>query len=116
MTFTQGLILGVVFLVIALAGSAGITYGIVELSGTEGPQGEQGAQGSKGAKGARGSTGSSGSSAGLIEVETSLRLLASLWAVDQTGESTAHPQNKACVDYIMDFEGSGADCGFVLVE
>ena len=63
MSLKQGLILGVVFLVIALAGSAGISYGVVELSGAEGPQGEQGPpgeQGLKGSKGAKGATGFSG--------------------------------------------------------
>ena len=50
MSFKQGLILGVVFLVIALAGSAGISYA-VELSGAEGPQGERGEQGLKGTGG-----------------------------------------------------------------
>ena len=62
MSFKQGLILGVVFLFIALAGSAGVSYGVVELAGAEGPQGEQGPPGARGATGARGSSGSSGTS------------------------------------------------------
>ena len=60
MTLRQGLILGVVFLVIALAGSAGISYGVVELSGAEGPQGEQGPPGPQGEPGSAGPPGPQG--------------------------------------------------------
>ncbi len=113
MSFKQGLILGVVFLVIALAGSAGISYGVVELSGAEGPRGEHGEQGPKGAKGARGAAGTSASS---DVVPVGLFRLARMWASNQVKENTGHPQTQACVDYVLRGDGSGADCGFTLVE
>jgi len=119
MTFKQGLILGVVFLVIALAGSGGIAYGVVELSGAEGPRGEQGAQGPKGATGARGAAGTSGSSSS-IGTESALTRLAIMWSLNTVIEqfnktgftSGSDPQVIACFEYIMSGEGSFVECGF----
>lgn len=116
MSFKQGLILGVVFLVIALAGSAGISYGVVELSGAEGPRGEQGEQGGRGPKGAKGARGAAGTGSSTFEVESGLFRLAELWAVNEISESGAHPQTIACIDYIMDNIGSFAECGFTRAE
>ena len=110
MSFKQGLILGVVFLVIALAGSAGISYGVVELSGAAGPQGEQGERGPKGPRGTAATSGST------FEVESGLFRLARLWAVEAIGEATNHPQTEACIDYIVDGVGSLVECGFVRVD
>jgi hypothetical protein len=102
-----------IFLVLYLifvtwVGSAGIAYGVVELTGG-GPQGEQGEQGPKGARGASGPAGSSGSALG---TSTPLRRLAVMWAVERIGEAGDHPQVQACVDYIMDGTGSFVECGF----
>lgn len=99
-------------------GSAGIAYGVVELTGG-GPQGEQGEQGPRGE---RGPAGSAGESAFGLSSDPALQRLAALWAVErisqQRGESIsgAHPQVQACIDYIMDGTGSFVECGFERAE
>ena len=100
-------------------GSAGVAYGVVELTGG-GPQGEQGP---KGDQGARGSVGPSGTDLG---TSSSLQRLARMWAIEALlregivgpGEylSSTHPQVKACVDYIIDGKGSFVECGFERAE
>ncbi len=100
----------VLFVILTWGGSAAIAYGVVELTGG-GPQGEQGEQGK------RGLTGPAGTSGDFDLFRTSgLERLAEMWASTQTRESTQHPQTRACVDHIMRGTGSGADCGFTLVE
>ncbi len=108
----------VLFAILTWAGSAGIAYGVVELTGG-GPQGEQGEQGPKGERGPAGSAGASGSDFG---TSLDLQRLAQMFAVNtlleagivSPGESlsSAHPQVKACIDYIMDGTGSFVECGF----
>ena len=58
MTRTRLLAFGVAFLILAWAGSAGIAYGVVELTG--GTSSEEGPQGPAGPTGARGIAGSQG--------------------------------------------------------
>ena len=86
MTFNQGLILGVVVLVLALAGSAGISYGIVELAGVEGPQGEQGLVGEQGPKGSRGVAGATGNSGDSSACHTAMIEFTMLTAEAQSGQ------------------------------
>lgn len=87
-------------------GSAGVSYGIVELTGG-GPQGEQGVQGPRGERGARGFAGSTDT-----DFDFDLRRLAGMWAVERLGEGGDHPQVQACIDYIMNGTGSFVECGF----
>ena len=109
-------ILLVLYLIfVTWVGSAGIAYGVVELTGG-GPQGEQGEQGPKGARGASGPAGSSGS---VFDTNFSLERLAGMWAVNiyaqyNPGEtiSGSDPRVQACIDYIMDGTGSFVECGF----
>lgn len=116
MSFKQGLILGVVFLAIALAGSAGISYGVVELSGAEGPRGEQGEQGPKGATGARGASGATGAS----NEESLLRdarianavVINSLVSNFGGYQSSGSAAGKACFAWLLLGEGSATECGF----
>jgi hypothetical protein len=89
-------------------GSAGIAYGVVELTGG-GPQGEQGEQGLRGTRGATGPAGSSGTDFG---TSLALERLAEMWAVERLRYAGDHPQVQACVDYVMDGTGSFAECGF----
>ncbi len=91
------------------AGSAGIAYGVVELTGG-GPQGEQGEQGSRGATGSPGSSGALGTDFGTVGA---LQRLAGMWAVGTLREGGDHPQVQACIDYIMDGTGSFVECGFI---
>ena len=109
-------------ILVTWVGSAGVAYGVVELTGG-GPQGEQGERGLKGDHGARGSVGPSGTDLG---TSSSLQRLARMWAIEAllregivgAGESlsSTHPQVKACVDYIMNGRGSFVECGFERAE
>lgn len=97
------------------AGSAGVAYGVVELTGG-GPQGEQGD------RGLRGSAGSAGPASTDFGTSRGLQRLAQMWAVEALLKdgivgpgvflSSTHPQVKACIDYIMDAKGSFVECGF----
>ena len=109
-------ILLVLYLIfVTWVGSAGIAYGVVELTGG-GPEGEQGEQGPKGARGNSGPAGSSGS---VFDTNFSLERLAGMWAVNifaqyNPGEtiSGSDPRVEACLDYILDGTGSFVECGF----
>ena len=103
------------FVILTWGGSAGIAYGVVELTGG-GPQGEQGERGEQGEQGVRGLRGSAGSSGTDFGTNLPLQRLAQLWAVAQVGESGAHPQTEACIDYIMKGTGSFVECGFTRSE
>ena len=116
-------ILLVLYLIfVTWVGSAGIAYGVVELTGG-GPQGEQGEQGPRGERGTSGLAGASGIDFG---TSGSLQRLAQMWAIEAllregivgSGEflSSTHPQVKACVDYIIDGTGSFVECGFQRAE
>ncbi len=109
---TRTVMLLLLFVILTWGGSAGIAYGVVELTGG-GPQGEQGEQGERGPRGSAGSTGSSGTDFG---TNLALQRLAQMWAASQVGESTVHPQTKACIDYIMKGTGSFVECGFTRIE
>ena len=102
-------------ILVTWVGSAGITYGVVELTGG-GPQGEQGEQGPRGARGTSGLAGLSGTDSG---TSAGLQRLAAMWAVNVTaqhnpGESIrgTDPRVKACIDYITNGTGSFVECGF----
>ncbi len=112
---TRTIMLLLLFVILTWGGAAGIAYGVVELTGG-GPQGEQGEPGEKGRQGERGPRGSAGLAGTDSGTNTALQRLAGLWASIQVGESTVHPQTLACVNYIMNRTGSGADCGFTLIE
>ena len=103
---TRTVMLLLLFVILTWGGSAGIAYGVVELTGG-GPQGEQGE------RGPRGSAGSSGTDFG---TNPALQRLAQMWAASQVGESTLHPQTNACIDYIMKGTGSFVECGFTRIE
>ena len=114
---TRTVMLLVFFVIITWLGSAGFALATVELSGG-GEQGPPGPQGEQGAAGPRGPAGSSGT---LTDSPTrsSLEALATMWAVgkfarDNPGEAIrgTHPGVQACVDFIMDGEGSFVECGF----
>lgn len=109
---SRGSILGLLlFVLITWAGSAGIAFGLFQ--SVEGPRGEQGQTGARGPIGPAGVAGSSQS-------DGSVRILAAFFAIDKllaTGDygsslSGSHPQVQACVDFIMDGDGSVTDCGF----
>ncbi len=115
----------VLFVILTWAGAAGIAYGVVQSA--EGPQGEQGPQGETGKRGLRGPGGSVPDNTlseelGWVHPSVSISQLARYWAVQQwsgiLGENvtSTHPQVEACVQYILTFEGSTADCGFQLTE
>ena len=95
------------FVTLTWGGSAGIAFGVVELTGG-GPQGEQGKRGERGPTGERGSAGEA--------ARFSTQRMAAMFAVEAIGEPTTHPQTQACIDYIMDNEGSFVECGFTRVE
>jgi len=126
MTTTQFMRLGLILLILAWAGSAAISYGVVEVTGG-GPQGDQGPPGPKGDQGARGLQGPSGTSADIdFGSDLAIGRLAQMFAVNtllqeglvQPGErlSSTHPQVKACVDYIVDGTGSFVECGFQRID
>ena len=99
-----------IFIVLSLvlltwAGSAGIAYGVVELTGG-GTQGEQGEQGLRGTRGATGPARSSGFD---FSTSTALRRLAAMWTFQTL---MGVPGAEACIDYIMDGTGSFVECGF----
>ncbi len=100
-------------------GTAGIAYGVVDLTGG-GPQGEQGEQGPKGERGPAGPAGASatdfGTSAGLRRLAGMYAITSLLKTGDYTSLSTGHPQVQACIDYIMNGTGSGVECGFQRAE
>ena len=110
-------ILIVLFLVLLTwAGSAGIAYGVVELTGG-GPQGEQGEQGRKGERGAIGSAGSTGSGVDLDSIERAARIANAVTInslVNNLGgfQSSGSPAGRACFSWLMLGEGSATDCGF----
>ena len=106
---TRTIMILLLFVILTWGGSAGIAYGVVELTGG-GPQGEQGEQGERGP---RGSAGASGTDFG---TNLPLQRLAQMWAASELGESTLHPQTKACIDYIMKGHGSFVECGFTRIE
>lgn len=108
-------VLLVLFVILTWAGSAGVAYGVVELTGG-GPQGERGEQGEQGPRGEQGPAGSSGTDFG---ANLALERLANMWAVNvyaqrNPGEaiSGSDARVRACVDYIMDGTGSFVECGF----
>ncbi len=105
----------VLFVILTWAGSAGIALATVELAGggEQGEPGPPGAQGEQGERGPRGSAGSSGTDFG---TDLALLRLAQMWAASQVGESTVHPQTKACIDYITEGTGSFVECGFTRIE
>ena len=114
----------VLFVILTWAGSAGIAYGVVELTGG-GPQGEQGEQGEQGDRGKQGLRGTAGEAAADFEVGSgihpldlslSTRRLAEMFAANTLGEASTHPRTIACVDYIMNNEGSFVECGFLRIE
>ena len=100
----------VLFVILTWGGSAGIAYGVVELTGG-GSQGEQGERGERGPQGTRGLAG-----AGTGLDSSGLRTLATFWAAAQVGEHTSHPATVACVEFILNREGSSADCKFFPTE
>ncbi len=102
----------VLFVILTWAGSAGIALATVELSGG-GEQGPPGPQGEQGERGPTGSRGPAGASTGL---DSGLRTLATFWAAAQVGEHTGHPATEACVEFILNREGSSADCKFFPTE
>ena len=99
----------VLFVILTWGGSAGIAYGVVELTGG-GSQGEQGEQGERGERGPQGTRGLAGAGTGLDS--SGLRTLATFWAAAQVGENTSHPATVACVEFILSRVGSSADCKF----
>ena len=105
----RSIIIPLLFVILTWGGSAGIAYGVVELTGG----GSQGEQGEQGERGPRGSAGSSGTDFG---TNLPLQRLAQLFAVVQVGESGTHPQTKACIDYIVKGTGSFVECGFTRIE
>ncbi len=120
----QTLALFVAFALVVWAGSAGISYAVVELTGG-GPQGEQGPQGARGERGPQGQRGESvtappsGSGLSNFDLWNDILRLSNMWAVDQIaqqrpGESITgdHPAVESCLDYIMNGEGSFVECGF----
>lgn len=105
------LIAGLLFLLLAWAGSAAIAYAVVEMAG-DGPRGEQGPPGPAGPAGPEGPRGLSGYDEALVVVKR----LASLWAVQTVsvysgGEfvNFENPLVKQCVDYILN-GGNYEDC------
>lgn len=122
--------LGLALLILAWAGSAGIAYGVVELTGG-GPPGEQGLRGPQGLRGLQGRPGASAFDIisgnplveeGFVHPQFALGQLVRFWATEQLSEllgenvTTTHPQVDACVNYIMKLEGSASECGFFGVE
>lgn len=106
------ILLIVAVILVTWLGSAGIAYGVVELTGG-GPQGEQGPPGERGPRGLQGSAGTSGDT---LESRFALERLAAMFAVVRTGEAGTHPQSQACIDYIMDGESTFVECGFTRAE
>lgn len=106
----------VLFVILTWAGSAGIAYGVVELTGG-GSQGEQGPPGPQGEQGPRAvATGIDFTAVELFSLQQSVFRLAELFAVVQVREGGEHPQTQACIDYILDNEGSFVECGFTRSE
>ncbi len=117
---SKTIMLLVLFAILTWGGSAGIAYGVVELTGG-GPQGEQGEKGPRGERGVRGLAGTSGD----VDLfgTSGLERLAELWAVERIplqniGQDItgAHPQVQACVAYIVSGIGSFVECGFQRAE
>ena len=120
------LIILVLFLILTWAGSAGIALATVELTGggEQGPPGPPGEQGTQGPRGPAGSATTLDFAPGFtpVELRFALERLAQMFAVQTLlqeglvtpGErlSSTHPQVEACVDYILDGEGSFVECGF----
>ncbi len=113
-----------IFIVLSLvlltwAGSAGIAYGVVELTGggPEGEPGEQGEQGPKGARGARGPAGSSGTDLVFANLERDARIANALTVISLVSnlggfQSSSSPAGEACFGWLMFGDGSITDCGF----
>jgi hypothetical protein len=106
------LVLSLVF--VTWLGSAGIAYGVVELTGG-GPQGEQGEQGPRGERGPAGAAGASGSDFGSIGRDARIaNALTVISLVSNYGgfQSSDSPAGEACFDWLMFGEGSATECGF----
>ena len=106
---------GLIFLLIAWVSTAGIAYGVTELTGG----GPRGAQGAAGPAGPRGSEGPAGQSAADFGSNIAFQRLAGMMAVqfivnDNPGETIigSDPRVRACRDYIVDGTGSFVECGF----
>ena len=114
MSRSRTILLVLCLIFVTWVGSAGIAYGVVELTGG-GPQGEQGEQGPKGDRGAKGLVGSSGSDFGTI---TALGRIANAVTINSLVnnyggyQSSGSAAGKACFAWLMSGEGSGTDCGF----
>ncbi len=104
------------FAILTWSGSAAIAVGVTQLA--EGPRGEQGEVGPAGSQGERGPRGFAGQAASqpLEGFNFDVFRLAQMFAVEQVGEASGHPQTEACIDYIMDGEGSFVECGFTRIE
>ena len=99
-------------ILVTWVGSAGMAYGVVELTGG-GLQGEQGPRGERGPSGLAGLSGTD------FGTSAALQRLAAMWAVNVTaqhnpGESVrgTDPRVQACIDYITNGTGSFVECGF----
>jgi hypothetical protein len=118
MTLSQFVVIGLLFVMIALAGSGGVAWAVVELSGgTE--QGEPGLQGPQGIQGIPGEPGPQGPPGDDAAMEM-IKRLGALFAVQQKstlqGGSFVEFNDSditGCVEYIITGEpGVGACPGF----
>lgn len=103
MTVQQFVVLALFFVFLACAGSAGVAYGVVELTGG----GEQGVQGVQGQQGPKGETGPKGP-VGPADNDAAVQRLATLWAVQQlsvlqggTRVELKDPFVVSCVAYVL---------------
>jgi hypothetical protein len=118
MSVPQFVTLAIVFIVIAWAGAAAVTYGVVQAT-AGGPQGEQGVQGTQGAAGPVGPAGPQGPP-GDDAAQEMIKRLAGLWSVQQASQlrGGAFVEFNAaevgrCVQYVITGDpGPGACPGF----
>jgi hypothetical protein len=119
MTVQQFVSLAIFFVLLACAGSAIVSYGVVEVSGASGPQGVQGIQGEAGERGPQGIAGPEGPPGNEASQEM-IKRLAGLWAVQQASQLQGgsfvefnDPAVSSCVTYVLTGEpGVGACPGF----
>lgn len=81
MTVSQFVVLGILFVLIAISGSAGVAWGVVEITGggEQGPIGLQGEKGDPGIQGEKGDQGPAGNDAAMEMIKR----LGAMFAVQQ---------------------------------
>jgi hypothetical protein len=116
MTLQQLIGIGMIFIGLCVAVSAGASYAVIELAGAEGPAGVQGPTGVIGAQGPQGPQGPAGP-AGPADNDEAVERLATLWAVQQKSSllgsvpvTLDDPDVLNCVQWVLTGEPSVAAC------